>query len=100
MEVLETRALPTVRFPRLLLFALCLGWVCPSTAADDEACEAQSRELVQRLRAEGLLDLDSEREQRVAGIVMDVCEQHVQEIENRWWTESANKPGNERLKRK
>ena len=71
-----------------------LGW------SADEACEKQSRELLRRLREEVLVDLDMAKQQQVAAIVLEVCEEQVQEIENRWWTESGDKPGNERLKRK
>ena len=88
------------RFALLPLVALCLWGPAEPALAADEACEAQSRELLQRLRAEVLVDLDEQQQQKVSAIVMEVCESHVQEIENRGWLENADKAGNERLKRK
>jgi Holliday junction resolvase-like predicted endonuclease len=87
-------------------------------AGDGWLCQDQAEQVLQRLQTEVVGELDPVQRASANQIVIDVCqvrenqveaqvEQAVQQVReeeqeqaNAWLTESADKPGNRRLKRK
>ena len=104
-----------------VIFSTILITAFPAVAdvADDRnQCKEQAEQILARLQTEVVNELNAEQRYSANQIVLDVCqarekqvevqmEQAVQEAREEeqekagnWFTESANKPGNERLKRK
>ena len=92
--------------------------VCAGVADERNLCKDQAEQVLARLQAEVLGDLNLDQRAAASQIVLDVChdreqqveiekEQAIEQVRNEeqdkassWLTESANKPGNKRLKRR
>ena len=94
-------------FPVLLFAVACL----PAHAQDINLdCEAFAEQIIERLSAEGLLAPDAADGQRARAIGMEMCsgaeasaqQQHEvgkqEALDNWFWEEQPEKPGNRRLK--
>lgn len=86
--------------------------------ADSSHCDHQAERILARLQTEVLGELSATERGKAQRIVLDVCQAREQQVEkqveqaiqdvraeeeekaNSWFTESADKPGNKRLKRK
>jgi hypothetical protein len=100
-------------------FVFLLAFPTPGVAADPAPeCEDQAEQILARLQLEVVGELNSDDLAAANRIILDICqsreiqaemkmEQAVQQAKeeseqqaNAWLTESADKPGNKRLKRK
>ena len=95
-------------FPVLLCAVACL----PAHAQDINLdCDAFAEQIIERLSAEGLLAPDAADVQRARAIGMEMCsgaeaaaqQQHEtgkqEALDNWFWEERPEKPGNRRLKK-
>jgi hypothetical protein len=101
--------------------ALCMTLSLPGMAAISAArspCEAQTAIILERLQNEVVGELQADQRTAASAIVLEACQGREEAIEveidqavseareeeqekaTSWLTESANKPGNARLKRK
>jgi len=95
----------------------CLPFsVVTAVAQDDARCEEQARQILDRLQAELVGQLNSEQRGAAIQIVLDVCQQREAQLEvqveqavqqareeeqaSSWWQNSGDKEGNKRLRRK
>jgi hypothetical protein len=106
-----------VTLPALLCITLSLPCVS-ATPAPPSPCEGQTAIILERLQNEVVGELDQDQRTAASAIVLEVCQGREEAIElemdqavlearedeqekaSSWLTESANKPGNARLKRK
>lgn len=106
----------------LLVLLFAASGLCHAQAAPDSLCAQQANEILERLQREVIGDLSPDDRGAASRIVVDVCEQREEQVEqaleqevelavekareeeqakaDAWLTESADKPGNRRLKRK
>ncbi|MEM9254154.1 MAG: hypothetical protein AAGA91_01825 [Pseudomonadota bacterium] len=95
---------------------LANGWASASDEGDQ--CTAQARQILDRLEQEVVGAMSTSERASANRIVLEVCEQRETEVvqekavavqeareeeqekSTSWWNTSADKPGNERLKRK
>jgi hypothetical protein len=101
------------------LVPLAMTLSATTAATDDgEQCKGQAEQILDRLQAEVVGELSVSQRASANQIVLDVCLAREQQVEiqeekavqqareeeqakaNDWFTESPDKPGNKRLKRK
>ena len=106
--------LPVLIFPTLVMAFPVIADV----ADDRNQCKGQAEQILARLQTEVVGELNADQRSSANQIVLDVCQAREQQVEvqkeqavqeardeeqekaSSWLTESANKPGNKRLKRR
>ena len=106
--------LPVLIFPTLVMAFPAIAEV----ADDRKQCKAQAEQILARLQTDVVGELSAKQRSSANQIVLDVCQAREQQVEvqmeqavqqardeeqekaSSWLTESADKPGNKRLKRK
>jgi hypothetical protein len=108
------------KFP-VLVSILAFSLAGPAAAGEDQGgarCEAQARQILDRLESEVIGALGGAQRKSANEIVLDVCHEREAQVASEkaqavqqareeeqdkaggWFTNSGNKAGNERLKRK